>query len=46
MLGDDGRAKRKADALAWADAHDAVLLEGKLVEDAWLKLEVAAAPSR
>jgi 3,4-dihydroxy 2-butanone 4-phosphate synthase len=39
MLGDSGKALPKADALAWAKAHGAVLLEGKTVEDAWVKLE-------
>lgn len=39
MLGDSGKALPRADALAWAKAHGAVLLEGKTVEDAWVKLE-------
>ena len=45
MLADDGKALRKADALRWAEKHDAVLLDGQVVHDAWLKLE-AAAPAR
>lgn len=46
MLGDHGKALPKADALAWAKAHGAVLLDGKMVEDAWVKLEAAPSASR
>ncbi len=35
MLGDDGRALRKADAKAYADAHALVFLEGQEVLEAW-----------
>jgi hypothetical protein len=42
MLGDHGKALPKADALAWARRHGAVLLEGRAVEDAWVKLEAAS----
>lgn len=35
MLGDDGRALRKADAKAYADAHALVFLEGRDVLEAW-----------
>jgi 3,4-dihydroxy 2-butanone 4-phosphate synthase len=45
MLADDGRALPKAGALAWAQAHGAVLIDGKAVQDAWMKLEAKAAPS-
>lgn len=41
MLG-VGKARSKADAQAWADAHGAVLLSGREVEDAWTKLETTA----
>lgn len=44
MLG-DGRALTKAEALKWAEAHGAILLDGKEVHDAWVKLETAAPPS-
>lgn len=43
MLG-EGKALGKADALEWAKAHGATLLEGRAVQDAWLRLE--AAPAR
>ncbi|HUR68162.1 MAG TPA: 3,4-dihydroxy-2-butanone-4-phosphate synthase [Candidatus Thermoplasmatota archaeon] len=46
MLADNGRALSKADAQRWADAHEALLLDGKAVEAAWMKLEATAAPSR
>lgn len=46
MLGDHGRALGKKDAEAWAKAHGATLLDGKLVADAWMKLEAAATPRR
>ena len=42
MLGDNGRALPKADALAWAARHDALLLDGADVQRAWLKLETTA----
>ena len=45
MLGDDGRALRKADAERWARAHDASLLDGKVVADAWMKLQATSSPS-
>lgn len=45
MLGDHGRALGKAAALEWAKRHGATLLDGKLVEQAWLKLEAGAARS-
>ena len=45
MLGDNGRALPKADALRWAQEHGAILLDGKAVHDAWMKLEKANAPS-
>ncbi|HET6404972.1 MAG TPA: 3,4-dihydroxy-2-butanone-4-phosphate synthase [Candidatus Thermoplasmatota archaeon] len=35
------RALPKADALRWAEKHDAVLLDGNDVQSAWLKLEAA-----
>ena len=35
MLGDDGRALRKADAKAYADAHALVFLEGREILEAW-----------
>ena len=35
MLGDDGRALRKADAKAYADAHNLVYLEGRQILEAW-----------
>ena len=35
MLGDDGRALRKADAKAYADAHTLVFLEGREILEAW-----------
>ena len=42
MLADTGgRALPKADALRWAEKHDAVLLDGNDVQSAWLKLEAA-----
>lgn len=41
MLGDHGKALPKADALAWAQRHGAVLLDGRAVHDAWVKLEAA-----
>lgn len=41
MLGDHGKALPKADALAWAKRNGAVLLDGRMVEDAWVKLEAA-----
>jgi 3,4-dihydroxy 2-butanone 4-phosphate synthase len=44
MLADEGGARRIADAQHWADAHGGVLLHGKDVEAAWVKLE--ATPSR
>lgn len=45
MLGDNGRALPKADALRWARERDAVLLDGADVSAAWLKLETASPPS-
>lgn len=45
MLGDNGRALPKADALRWAQAHGAVLLDGAEVQREWLKLETAVARS-
>jgi len=35
MLGDDGRALRKADAKAYADARNLVFLEGREILEAW-----------
>jgi 3,4-dihydroxy 2-butanone 4-phosphate synthase len=35
MLGDDGRALRKADAKAYAEAHNLVFLEGREILEAW-----------
>lgn len=46
MLADSGRALGKADAERWAKAHDATLLDGKLVAEAWMKLETPVAPRR
>jgi 3,4-dihydroxy 2-butanone 4-phosphate synthase len=46
MLADDGRARRKADAQAWADAHGTVLLNGKDVEQAWTAADRASEASR
>lgn len=45
MLGDDGNALPKADALRWGEQHGAVLLHGADVEQAWLKVD-SAAPAR
>lgn len=45
MLADDGRALPKAKALEWAKAHGGVLIEGKAVHDAWMKLEAATTRS-
>lgn len=38
-----GKARPKEDAAAWARANGAVLLSGREVEDAWMKLEATAA---
>ncbi len=38
MLG-DGKALTKADALAWAKRNGAVLLDGRVVAEAWMKLD-------
>jgi 3,4-dihydroxy 2-butanone 4-phosphate synthase len=46
MLGDDGKALRKAKALEWAKAHGALLLDGKDVMAAWTKLQNEAPASR
>jgi 3,4-dihydroxy 2-butanone 4-phosphate synthase len=46
MLADDGRALGKAEAEAWAKQHGATLLDGKLVAEAWMKLEAPMAPRR
>jgi len=45
MLG-EGKARGKAGALDWANRHNTVLLEGKAIEDAWMKLEVQVPASR
>ena len=46
MLADDGRARRKVDAQAWASANGTVLLHGREIEEAWLKLETQVPASR
>jgi 3,4-dihydroxy 2-butanone 4-phosphate synthase len=46
MLADDGRARHKASAQAWADAHGTLLLNGRDVEEAWMNLETALPASR
>jgi 3,4-dihydroxy 2-butanone 4-phosphate synthase len=42
MLADDGKARRVAEARAWAAQHEGVLVEGKDVIAAWVKLDAAA----
>lgn len=46
MLGDNGNARAKVDAVAWAEKHHGVFLDGQTIEEAWLKLESAAPASR
>lgn len=46
MLSDDGRARNKGEALQWAGRNGAVLIEGKLIEEAWTQLEAQAPGSR